>query len=41
MTSSKPDIILNGIEAPIVGIIPGLRGRAAVQKVIDQLTGRK
>ena len=36
-----PDIILRGIEAPIVGVIPGLRGRAEVEKVIDQLTRRK
>lgn len=37
----EPDIILRGIEGSIVGLIPGLRGRAAVEEVIRRLLGDK
>lgn len=37
----RPDIVIPPTEAPIVGPIPGLRDRKAVQQVINQLLGRK
>ena len=37
----KPDIILRGIEAPLVGKIKGLRGKTQVERVIAILLGDK
>lgn len=41
MKHTKPDIVLRAAEGPIVGPIPGLRGRKAVEAVIKQLLGGK
>lgn len=40
MTKQEPDIVLKPAEGPIVGIIPGLRGKEAVTQVINQLLRR-
>jgi hypothetical protein len=38
---AQVDIYIPPTEGSLVGIIPGLRGRKAVQEVIDILTGGK
>lgn len=37
----EPDIILHGCEGSLVGRVEGLRGREAVNEVIDELLGMR